>query len=42
MKFTDNLNDVLESILEHQQQITNQSEKIKTYINKIPSLKRVF
>lgn len=31
----DNLNGVLESILEYQQQITNQSEKIKTYIKKI-------
>ena len=31
----DNLNGVLESIVEYQQQITNQSEKIKTYIKKI-------
>ena len=31
----DNLNGVLEIILEYQQQITNQSEKIKTYIKKI-------
>lgn len=31
----DNLKDVLESMLEYQKQITNQSESIKTYIEKI-------
>lgn len=31
----DHLNGILKSILENQQQITNQSEKIKTYIKKI-------
>ena len=36
----DNLNGVLESILEYQQQITNQSEKIKTYIKKISNMAR--